>query len=127
MNIKQSYVSLRVPLYVSYVYYSPSLGWRHFDLDTSLQLKFVYDTSILWQEGISSTKDEDGLYGMYRKGSMGKQSRLRSDWQFNQDLHCLPFRLHHVDVLAYDKTKLFNFEDVYSNLLVELFIFFFYF
>ena len=66
MNVKQSYVSLQVPLYVSYVYYSPSLGWRHFDLDTSLHLKFVYDTSILWQEGISSSKEEDGLYGRYK-------------------------------------------------------------
>ena len=62
--MKQSYVSLKVPLYVSYVYYSAVVGWKHYDLDTHMQLKFVYDTAILWQEGITSTKDEDGLYGM---------------------------------------------------------------
>ena len=73
MNVKQSYVSLQVPLYVSYVYYSPSLGWKHFDLDTSLHLKFVYDTSILWQEGISSSKDEDGLYGRYNSLQLFKK------------------------------------------------------
>ncbi|XP_026184383.1 FRAS1-related extracellular matrix protein 2a isoform X2 [Mastacembelus armatus] len=56
LNLVQSYVNLRVPLYVSYVFHSPvgSGGWQHFDLQTELRLTFVYDTAILWKDGISS-------------------------------------------------------------------------
>ncbi|KAJ8412507.1 hypothetical protein AAFF_G00128430 [Aldrovandia affinis] len=56
LNLVQSYVTLRVPLHVSYVFHSPvgSGGWQHFDLQSELRLTFVYDTAILWKEGISS-------------------------------------------------------------------------
>lgn len=56
LNLVQSYVTLRVPLYVSYVFHSPvgTGGWQHFDLQTELRLTFVYDTAILWKDGISS-------------------------------------------------------------------------
>ncbi|XP_012944319.2 FRAS1-related extracellular matrix protein 2, partial [Aplysia californica] len=65
LNIKQSYVSMRVPLYVSYVFHSPVArgGWLHYDMTSRLQLTFVYDTSILWQNGISSSS-ADGDTGM---------------------------------------------------------------
>ena len=65
LNLKQSYVAMRIPLYVSYVFHSPiaSGGWLHFDLTSQLQLTFVYDTSILWQNGISSPEAENGLQG----------------------------------------------------------------
>ena len=56
LNLTQSYVSLRVPLYVSYVFHSPAAraGWQNYNLQTQLQLTFVYDTAILWQDGIST-------------------------------------------------------------------------
>lgn len=56
LNLVQSYVTLRVPLYVSYVFHSPvgTGGWQHFDLQSELRLTFVYDTAILWKEGIGS-------------------------------------------------------------------------
>lgn len=56
LNLVQSYVTLRVPLYVSYVFHSPvgTGGWQHFDLQSELRLTFVYDTAILWQDGIGS-------------------------------------------------------------------------
>lgn len=56
LNLVQSYVTLRVPLYVSYVFHSPvgAGGWQHFDLQSELRLTFVYDTAILWAEGIGS-------------------------------------------------------------------------
>ncbi|KAG5844643.1 hypothetical protein ANANG_G00164670 [Anguilla anguilla] len=56
LNLVQSYVTLRVPLHVSYVFHSPvgTGGWQHFDLQSELRLTFVYDTAILWKEGISS-------------------------------------------------------------------------
>ncbi|KAL4230245.1 FRAS1-related extracellular matrix protein 2 [Mactra antiquata] len=68
LNIKQSYVSLKVPLFVSYVYY-PTLQanvWRNFDQRTELRLRFVYNTAILWQEGISAhVKDDDVQARLY--------------------------------------------------------------
>lgn len=56
LNLVQSYVTLRVPLYVSYVFHSPvgTGGWQHFDLQSELRLTFVYDTAILWRDGIGS-------------------------------------------------------------------------
>ncbi|KAK7882971.1 hypothetical protein WMY93_029145 [Mugilogobius chulae] len=51
LNLVQSYVTLRVPLHVSYVFHSPvgAGGWQHFDLQSELRLTFVYDTAILWR------------------------------------------------------------------------------
>ncbi|KAI2659804.1 FRAS1-related extracellular matrix protein 2 [Labeo rohita] len=53
LNLVQSYVTLRVPLHVSYVFHSPvgTGGWQHFDLHSELRLTFVYDTAILWRDG----------------------------------------------------------------------------
>lgn len=65
----QSYVTLRVPLYVSYVYHSPVGvgGWQHFDLKSELRLTFVYDTAILWNDGIGSPPEAELKGGkMYR-------------------------------------------------------------
>ncbi len=71
----QSYVSLRVPLYVSYVYHSPvGKGWQHFDQETELRLTFVYDTAILWDQGIG-TPPEAELQG---EVSARREERLRS-------------------------------------------------
>lgn len=57
----QSYVTLRVPLYVSYVFHSPVGvgGWQHFDLKSELRLTFVYDTAILWNDGIGSPPEAE--------------------------------------------------------------------
>ncbi|XP_059401005.1 FRAS1-related extracellular matrix protein 2-like [Carassius carassius] len=56
LNLVQSYVTLRVPLHVSYVFHSPvgAGGWQHFDLHSELRLTFVYDTAILWRDGVCS-------------------------------------------------------------------------
>ena len=66
LNLVQSYVTLRVPLYVSYVFHSPvgTGGWQHFDLQSELRLTFVYDTAILWKDGIGSPPQAD-LQGEY--------------------------------------------------------------
>ncbi|GBM47252.1 FRAS1-related extracellular matrix protein 2, partial [Araneus ventricosus] len=59
MNLVQSYVSVRVPLYVSYIFHSPVAtgGWQHNDLSSQLRLTFVYDTAILWQNGIGAPEE----------------------------------------------------------------------
>lgn len=61
LNLVQSYVTLRVPLHVSYVFHSPvgAGGWQHFDLQSELRLTFVYDTAILWRDGIGSPPEAD--------------------------------------------------------------------
>lgn len=67
LNLVQSYVTLRVPLYVSYVFHSPvgTGGWQHFDLQSELRLTFVYDTAILWKDGIGSPPQAE-LQGVFR-------------------------------------------------------------
>ncbi|NXV33419.1 FREM2 protein, partial [Rissa tridactyla] len=67
LNLVQSYVTLRVPLYVSYVFHSPAAtgGWRHFDLQSELRLTFVYDTAILWKDGIGSPPESELQGSLY--------------------------------------------------------------
>eukprot|EP00062_Callorhinchus_milii_P007006 gi/632948132/ref/XP_007889422.1/ PREDICTED: FRAS1-related extracellular matrix protein 2 [Callorhinchus milii] len=67
LNLVQSYVTLRVPLYVSYVFHSPVGvgGWQHFDLQSELRLTFVYDTAILWRDGIGSPPEAELQGALY--------------------------------------------------------------
>eukprot|EP00079_Xenopus_tropicalis_P012743 XP_002940127.2 PREDICTED: FRAS1-related extracellular matrix protein 3 [Xenopus tropicalis] len=67
LNLVQSYVTLRVPLYVSYVFHSAAAvgGWQHFDLQSELRLTFVYDTAILWNEGIGSPPESELQGSLY--------------------------------------------------------------
>ncbi|XP_030632073.1 FRAS1-related extracellular matrix protein 2b isoform X1 [Chanos chanos] len=78
LNLVQSYVTLRVPLHVSYVFHSPvgAGGWQHFDLHSELRLTFVYDTAILWRDGIGSPPEAE-LQGMTVKIT---QSQLHCFW-----------------------------------------------
>ncbi|XP_064840805.1 FRAS1-related extracellular matrix protein 2-like [Oncorhynchus masou masou] len=79
LNLVQSYVTLRVPLHVSYVFHSPvgAGGWQHFDLQSKLRLTFVYDTAILWRDGIGSPPEAE-LQGALYPTSMriNEQGRL---------------------------------------------------
>ncbi|XP_041920491.1 FRAS1-related extracellular matrix protein 2b [Alosa sapidissima] len=79
LNLVQSYVTLRVPLHVSYVFHSPvgAGGWQHFDLQSELRLTFVYDTAILWKDGIGSPPEAE-LQGALYPTSMriNEQGRL---------------------------------------------------
>lgn len=70
LNLVQSYVTLRVPLFVSYLFHSPAGagGWQHFDLKAELRLTFVYDTAILWDDGIGSPPGAE-LQGAGRAGA----------------------------------------------------------
>lgn len=58
---------------MSYVFHSPVAvgGWQHFDLQSELKLTFVYDTAILWQDGIGSPPEFE-LQGILssRRGSL---------------------------------------------------------
>nr|CAB3247089.1 FRAS1-related extracellular matrix protein 2 [Phallusia mammillata] len=75
LDLVQSYVSLRVPLFVSYIFHSPvATGWQHFDQQTELRLTFVYDTAILWEKGIGTPLGSE-LQGYLYPTSM----RIRDD------------------------------------------------
>ncbi|KAM4590462.1 FRAS1-related extracellular matrix protein 2b [Fundulus diaphanus] len=67
LNLVQSFVTLRVPLHVSYVFHSPvgAGGWQHFDLHSELRLTFVYDTAILWRDGIGSPPEAELQGALY--------------------------------------------------------------
>lgn len=58
-NLKQSYMSLHIPLYISYMFHSPIIpvSWQHFDMVYQLRLIFVYDTASLWQNGFDDSED----------------------------------------------------------------------
>nr|XP_045612860.1 FRAS1-related extracellular matrix protein 2-like isoform X2 [Procambarus clarkii] len=76
LDAVQSFVSVLVPLYVSYVFHSPVAtgGWQHTDLSTRLSMSFVYDTAILWRQGIGAPAESE-LAGVLYPTSM----RLRPD------------------------------------------------
>ncbi|KAL6483774.1 hypothetical protein MHYP_G00086460 [Metynnis hypsauchen] len=63
-SLVQSFVSLRLPLFVSYLFSGPS-GWMTFDLHTEMRLTFVYDTSILWHQGIASPPNTELRGSLY--------------------------------------------------------------
>nr|XP_060493277.1 FRAS1-related extracellular matrix protein 2-like [Panthera onca] len=97
LNLVQSYVTLRVPLYVSYVFHSPVGvgGWQHFDLKSELRLTFVYDTAILWNDGIGSPPEAE-LQGSLYPTSMriGEEGRLVVHFKTEAQFHGL-FVLSH--------------------------------
>uniref|UniRef100_A0A8C3BA83 FRAS1 related extracellular matrix 2 n=1 Tax=Cairina moschata TaxID=8855 RepID=A0A8C3BA83_CAIMO len=92
LNLVQSYVTLRVPLYVSYVFHSPVGvgGWQHFDLQSELRLTFVYDTAILWKDGIGSPPEAE-LQGSLYPTSMriSEEGRLVVNFKTEARFHGL--------------------------------------
>uniref|UniRef100_UPI00358F97B5 FRAS1-related extracellular matrix protein 2-like isoform X2 n=1 Tax=Myxine glutinosa TaxID=7769 RepID=UPI00358F97B5 len=92
LNLVQSYVTLRVPLYVSYVFHSPAAigGWQHFDLRSDMRLTFVYDTAILWRDGIGSPPEAE-LQGALYPTSMriNKEGRLVVNFRTEARFHGL--------------------------------------
>ena len=65
-GLTQSHLSLRVPLYVSYVYRSSTSksDWLHYDHMTFLRLTLVYDTAVLLKDGVQTPE------GSVVKGSL---------------------------------------------------------
>lgn len=59
-DLTQSYVSLVIPLYVSYVFHSTTApgGWLHYDLSSKQRVTFVYDTALLLKRGISNIQGD---------------------------------------------------------------------
>lgn len=56
------HVIFQSSFHVSYVFHSPVGvgGWQHFDLKSELRFRtFVYDTAILWTDGIGSSPEAE--------------------------------------------------------------------
>lgn len=47
----QSFLTVHVPLYVSYVYVTAPRGWASLEHHTEMEFSFFYDT-VLWRTGI---------------------------------------------------------------------------
>ncbi|XP_029458608.1 FRAS1-related extracellular matrix protein 2 [Rhinatrema bivittatum] len=103
LNLVQSYVTLRVPLYVSYVFHSPVGvgGWQHFDLQSELRLTFVYDTAILWKDGIGSPPEAE-LQGSLYPTSMriSEEGRLVVNFKTEARFHGLFVMSHSASSLT---------------------------
>uniref|UniRef100_A0A7M4E5Y7 FRAS1 related extracellular matrix 2 n=2 Tax=Crocodylus TaxID=8500 RepID=A0A7M4E5Y7_CROPO len=103
LNLVQSYVTLRVPLYVSYVFHSPVGvgGWQHFDLQSELRLTFVYDTAILWKDGIGSPPEAE-LQGSLYPTSMriSEEGRLVVNFKTEARFHGLFVMSHPASSLS---------------------------
>ncbi|KAM6946095.1 FRAS1-related extracellular matrix protein 2b [Aplochiton taeniatus] len=103
LNLVQSYVTLRVPLHVSYVFHSPAGagGWQHFDLQSELRLTFVYDTAILWRDGIGSPPEAE-LQGALYPTSMriNGQGRLVVNFRTEARFRGLFVKSHPASLMA---------------------------
>ncbi|XP_038140960.1 FRAS1-related extracellular matrix protein 2-like [Cyprinodon tularosa] len=111
LNLVQSYVTLRVPLYVSYVFHSPlgTGGWQHFDLQSELRLTFVYDTAILWKDGIGSPPQAE-LQGSLYPTSMriNEQGRLVVNFRTKAHFRGLFIESHSKDRITRTATSLLS-------------------
>lgn len=78
-NATQSFVTLVIPLYVSYTFYSVKVsgGWQSVDLSSNMPVTFAYDTSMLWQSGI--TCDSSGGTGELQGTIYPTSMRIQAD------------------------------------------------
>ncbi|XP_014777556.1 extracellular matrix protein 3 [Octopus bimaculoides] len=96
---KQSFMTLKLPLYLSYVFHSPDVpvGWQHFDTSSQLSMRFSYDTPSLWQYGIGSdtpAKQKGVLYPSSM--TILNDGKLRVDFKSKALFHGL-FVTSHLD------------------------------
>ena len=47
----QSFLTVQVPLYVSYIYVTAPRGWASMEHHTQMEFSFFYDT-VLWRTGV---------------------------------------------------------------------------
>lgn len=52
----QSFLTVQVPLYVSYIYVTAPRGWASLEHHTEMEFSFFYDT-VLWRTGTFSPKE----------------------------------------------------------------------
>lgn len=54
----QSFLTVQVPLYVSYIYVTAPRGWASLEHHTEMEFSFFYDT-VLWRTG------QDPIHSVY--------------------------------------------------------------
>ncbi|CAG0924729.1 unnamed protein product, partial [Notodromas monacha] len=88
LNLVQSFVSVTVPLYMSYVAkdFSGSGGWIHQDMETNLKLTFMYNTAVLSDESVAAVSSRKS------SGKLHPQSmRLLPDGRLEVKFKTKPF------------------------------------
>ncbi|GAB6022620.1 hypothetical protein CHUAL_006715 [Chamberlinius hualienensis] len=119
-NETQSYVSVHVPLHVSYAFFSQMVpgGWQHTDHVSQLHLKFVYDTSAVWREGITAVSDHSQLQATLYPTSMRieEKGRLQVNFVTETKFHG-QFLLKHSDGTLYSTVTSINHPDLTFTIL----------
>lgn len=86
----QSHLAINLPLFVSYIYHSPNDedGWTDFNHQSSIRLTAVYNTGILWKDGVGlpeKAKLKGNLYPasiIVRKNDRKLQMNFRTKARF---------------------------------------------
>ncbi|KAG1714495.1 Extracellular matrix protein FRAS1 [Nymphon striatum] len=78
-NKGQSYLTVQVPLYVSYINAMGPVGWSSTDYHTQLEFSFYYDT-VLWRSGLKVNSDVGGTLQVLRTG-VAKGGKLTIDFK----------------------------------------------
>jgi hypothetical protein len=75
----KTYLTIRVPLYVSYIYAASPIGWASLEHKTDMELSFLYST-VLWRTGMETNGDLSGRLQVLRI-SANKLGRLVVDFK----------------------------------------------
>lgn len=86
----QSHLAINVPLHVSYIYHSPNDedGWTDFNHHSSFRLTALYNTGVLWKDGVAlpeQAKLQGKLYPasiIIRKSDRRLQMNFRTKSRF---------------------------------------------
>ncbi|GFS77940.1 extracellular matrix protein FRAS1 [Nephila pilipes] len=64
----QTYMTVLLPLYVTYVFAAAPTGWTTLEHRTEMEFSFYYDT-FLWKSGVHSDNSLNAIIGMVRVGT----------------------------------------------------------
>lgn len=93
----QSFLTVRVPLYVSYLYASPPVGWSSLEHHTEMQFSFYYQ-SVLWNTGLEVDGQLGGHLQVLRI-AIGEGGHLVIDFRTQANFRGLYVLEHHTEPL----------------------------
>ncbi|KAK2838085.1 hypothetical protein Q5P01_015297 [Channa striata] len=98
----QSFLTVQVPLYVSYIYVTAPRGWASLEHHTEMEFSFLYDT-VLWRTGIQTDSVLSGRLQIIRiyireDGRLVIEFKTHAKFrgQFVLDHHTLPGHKSHL-------------------------------
>ena len=83
-NAVQSHLSVKVPLHISYVYHSSNEedGWTDFNHHSFFRLTAVYDTGVLWKNGVGLPEKADLKGNMHLTSIIIRKKDMRLQVSF---------------------------------------------